>query len=120
MVVVKLINSIYKIANLAIIEFMKSSPRAVPATEIKNRFGDYLGEVVHRREPLVIERHGKPVAVLVGIEEWRRLQDEEGKRSTVPWVEACMKLAEEIRKKHPRARHTSAVDLVKAVREEEE
>jgi prevent-host-death family protein len=98
---------------------MKSALRAVPATEMKNRFGDYLGEVVHRQEALIIEKHGKPVAVMVSVEEWRRLQDEKGRRSDSPWILACERLADKIRKKHPRTKHTPAVSLVKAVREEE-
>ena len=53
---------------------MNLPKKTVVATEIKNRFGEYLGMVVEGEEPLAIERHGKPVAVVVNIDQWKKLK----------------------------------------------
>ena len=44
----------------------------IPATEVKNRFGRVLREVVTVGEPIVVERSGKAVAVIMSIEEYER------------------------------------------------
>lgn len=46
--------------------------KTVSATEIKNRLGRYLGRVAV--EPVAIEKNGRPVAVLLAIEEYEQLQ----------------------------------------------
>lgn len=99
---------------------MKQEEKTVAATEIKNRFGDYLGEVVHGHQPLMIERHGKTVAVLVGMKEWKRLKEEKLAKKETPWIEACIRLSEKIRKNHPNAKTFSAVELIREIRDEEE
>jgi prevent-host-death family protein len=42
------------------------------ATEVKNRFGKILREAAQYGEPIVIERDGKPVAVIMSIETYER------------------------------------------------
>lgn len=42
------------------------------ATEVKNRFGEFLERAV--REPVEVEKSGRPVAVLLSREEYERLQ----------------------------------------------
>lgn len=44
----------------------------VSATEIKNRLGQYLSRVAV--EPVVVEKNGRPVAVLLSWEEYEVLQ----------------------------------------------
>ncbi|MBN2204062.1 MAG: type II toxin-antitoxin system Phd/YefM family antitoxin [Thermoleophilia bacterium] len=46
--------------------------KTVSATEIKNRFGQYLARVAV--EPVAVEKNGRPVAVLVAFEEYELLQ----------------------------------------------
>jgi len=41
------------------------------ATEVKTRFGEYLDRA--QREPVEIERSGRPVAVMVSVEEYEAL-----------------------------------------------
>ncbi|MCP4427038.1 MAG: type II toxin-antitoxin system Phd/YefM family antitoxin [Chloroflexi bacterium] len=48
--------------------------RTLPATEAKNRFGRVLREVSQTGGPLIVERDGKPVAVILSIDEYERLQ----------------------------------------------
>lgn len=95
---------------------MRQNVKSANATDVKNRFGDFLGTVIRKREPLVIERHGKPVAVLVRYEEWAGKR--KGPEKKTPWVDSCERLAQDIARTHP-SRSFSAVDLVRAIREEE-
>lgn len=51
--------------------------RTLPATEAKNRFGRVLREISKTGGPLIVERDGKPVAVILSIDEYKRLQPQE-------------------------------------------
>ncbi|MBI2082983.1 MAG: type II toxin-antitoxin system Phd/YefM family antitoxin [Deltaproteobacteria bacterium] len=94
--------------------------KSAPATEIKNRFGDYLKKVTHQREPLTIEKNGRPVAVLVDSEQWIRLREaEEETKPPHPWVVELDRLLDRIKKNHPDAKPFSAVELVRQIRDEE-
>lgn len=46
--------------------------RRIAAVEAKNRFGALLDAA--RREPVAIEKHGKPVAVMVSAEDFEELE----------------------------------------------
>lgn len=92
--------------------------KTVSATEIKNRFGDYLGEVIHGGEPVLVERHGRPVAVLISYKNW--IKKEIGTERENPWFAAYSDLMEKIRRESPSPLKTSAVELVRMVREEED
>ncbi|MFN2124396.1 MAG: type II toxin-antitoxin system Phd/YefM family antitoxin [Candidatus Promineifilaceae bacterium] len=48
--------------------------RKLSATEVKNRFGRVLREISQTGGPIIVERDGKPVAVIVSIGEFLRLQ----------------------------------------------
>ena len=43
------------------------------ATDVKNRFGDYLLKV--QQEPIAIEKNGKPVAVTISMKEYKLLEE---------------------------------------------
>ncbi len=47
---------------------------ALAATEVKNRFGRVLRQVTKSGDPIIIERDGKPVAVLLSIDAYESLQ----------------------------------------------
>lgn len=44
----------------------------LPATEVKNRFGRVLREVVKSGGPIYVERDGKSVAVILSVREYER------------------------------------------------
>ena len=46
--------------------------KSASATDVKNRFGEFLEQV--RSEPLEVRKTGRPVAVLVSWEEYERLR----------------------------------------------
>ncbi len=48
--------------------------RVLPATEVKNRFGRVLNEIARTGGPIIVERGGKPVAVILGMEAFERLR----------------------------------------------
>ncbi|GMV35361.1 MAG: hypothetical protein DCC59_01670 [Chloroflexi bacterium] len=48
------------------------SVKYLPATEVKNRFGRVLREVVKSGGPIYIERDGKSVAVILSVREYER------------------------------------------------
>ena len=48
--------------------------RTLSATDEKNRFGRVLREISKSGGPIVVERRGKPVAVILGVDEYRRSQ----------------------------------------------
>ena len=48
--------------------------RTLPATEVKNRFGRVLREIMQTGGPIIVERDGKPVAVILSIDDYTRLQ----------------------------------------------
>ena len=48
--------------------------KAIAAREAKNRFGSLMDAA--RREPVTIEKHGRPVAVLMSVEEYRALKSD--------------------------------------------
>ncbi len=97
---------------------MENSFKSVPATKIKNRFGDYLGEVLRKREPILIERHGKPVAVLVDLAQWDHHTSRKTQVSafTDPWIEDLKKIHR--RMEQNSSKKFSAVELVRQIREE--
>jgi prevent-host-death family protein len=42
--------------------------------EIQERLAETLNELAERGEPVVVERYGEPVAVLVSVEDYARLE----------------------------------------------
>ena len=46
--------------------------KSYSATEVKNRFGKVLREAAQYGEPIVVERDGKPVAVIMSMEAYER------------------------------------------------
>ncbi len=89
--------------------------KMVPATDLKNQFGTYLGEVVFGKEPLVVEKHGKPVAVLVRYEDW--VNKEKGHS---PTLNNFLSLVDALKKNHPIVKYPSSVALIREVRDEED
>lgn len=47
--------------------------KSISAREAKNRFG-YLIDIA-RQEPVRIEKHGRPVVIVLSVEEYERLSD---------------------------------------------
>ena len=95
---------------------MRRPYESASATDIKNRFGDYLQGVLTKHEPLLVQKHGKPVAVILEYTEW--------KRKNIPpkesWSEKIEQFAQSLKKRNPKMKKFSAVDLVNQIRESED
>lgn len=48
--------------------------KTLTATEVKNRFGAVLKEVTRTGGPIVVERDGQPVAIILSVAEYQTLQ----------------------------------------------
>lgn len=54
---------------------MNEKQKAIAASEAKLHFGEILNQCAYGKEPVVIKRHDKPIAVLVNFEEWKKTKD---------------------------------------------
>ena len=50
-------------------------PRAVSANEAKQRLGSLLGWVTEHRDEVIVERHGKPTAVIMAYADYEAVQE---------------------------------------------
>ena len=48
--------------------------RRVSAFEARTRFGEILDTVRYRKEPVIVEKNGRPAAVIVDLEAYRSLE----------------------------------------------
>lgn len=46
--------------------------KTMSARDARANFGDLLGSVYYTKEPVVVEKKGKPVAVVISLEEFER------------------------------------------------
>lgn len=46
-----------------------------PVTDLKSHGADLVRQVTEERRPVVLSRHGRAVAVLVGVEEYEEMRD---------------------------------------------
>ena len=76
---------------------MKSIVHTVSATEARVHFGELLQRVVQAREPVTIERAGKPQAVLLALEDYQRLV--ENQHTAPVWQEKLNKARQQIQTK---------------------
>ena len=47
------------------------SDNTIPATAVRTQFANLLNRAAFRNEPVIVTRHGHPLAVLISIEEYR-------------------------------------------------
>ena|SRR5712692_9161814 len=52
------------------------SPRRISARDARANFGDLLGSVYYTRQPVIVEKKGRPFAVVICPEDFARLQTE--------------------------------------------
>jgi prevent-host-death family protein len=59
--------------------------KRVSAAQAKATLSTLLSEVAYGGRRVIIERHGKPVAALVSMEELERLEQAKGSMDKLPW-----------------------------------
>jgi len=84
--------------------------KAVETAEAKGKLADLAGRVAARGKRIIVQQRGKPVAVLIGIEEYGRLQDHGRRRQpALPPVLVERQKALVARARRLRARHGDPV-----------
>ena len=79
----------------------------ISIAEARNNFSDLLGEVYYGGKKFLIEKLGKPFAVLIGVEEYKRFEEareyffkkmraERAKRKEIPFIKVEKDIAEAI------------------------
>ena len=46
----------------------------MPASQVRREFSDTLNKIIYLNEKVILERHGKPVAVFLSIDEYNNLR----------------------------------------------
>lgn len=86
--------------------------KTLQALQVRKRFGGVLDEVVKKGEPVVIERTGKPLVVMVPFEQYQAEHDQMARRERLRKVFAEM---DQWAKRNAEA--LKGFDPVKAIRE---
>ena len=62
----------------------RGTPTRIAAADARNNFAEIIGRAHFAGEAFVVEKQGKPYAVVIGIDEYRRLLDRSGGSSSAP------------------------------------
>src|SRR5215212_3354821 len=54
--------------------------RRLSSKDARANFAEVLGSVYYTKEPVIVERKGKPYAVLISPEQWEQLRREQAER----------------------------------------
>lgn len=92
--------------------------RVVSATEARIRFGELIRRVVEEREPVLVERGGKPYVVLLSVEEYERLKAIQSKETWQEIVEQVLRLGSRIRSRRKGKPLTPPEKVIHELREE--
>lgn len=93
----------------------------VNTVEAKNRLNELIAEVNRSKEPVVVEKRGTPVAVVVDYESYRKEQKSdnqaEGKAKTETFLKELRAFHEMMRREYPKGTGDS-VEILRQIREE--
>ena len=92
--------------------------RVVSATQARIRFGEIMRQVVERREPVVVERGGKPYVVVLSVEEYERLRAAEAQTSWQETLNEVLQLNARIRARRGGRPLTPPEEIIREMREE--
>lgn len=71
--------------------------KTVSATEAKNRLGALIGEAADGHEDVIIENHGRPLAVLISYDYYRELLEARQRQRRQEAMDELQKLREDVR-----------------------
>jgi prevent-host-death family protein len=89
-------------------------PKAVSATEAKNRLGALLGYVVDQRDEVIVERQGKPRAVLISFTAFEELQSLREQKRRADALEDLRRLRDRVSDRN----HDLSEDKIEGLAEE--
>ena len=87
-------------------------PKRLAVKDARANFSDVLSQVYYGQEPVIVERKGKPVAVLISPEQWERYQQQ----TTERLFEAIDRLQERNRDADPAEVERDVTEAVEEVR----
>lgn len=71
-------------------------PKTISANEAKNRLGAWIGYVNDQDDEVIVERHGKPRAVIMSIEAFEEVQELRQKQRREEAVKRLRAIREEV------------------------
>lgn len=86
--------------------------KTMSAREARANFSDLLGSVFYTKEPVIVEKKGKPVAVVISTEDFQRLREQQEQS----WA-AVAKVQERNKDKEPEEVLSDVTAEVEAVRQ---
>jgi prevent-host-death family protein len=89
--------------------------KRMSAREARDNFSDLLGVVFYGKEPVIVERKGKPVAVVISPEQYERYEQQIDQR----FREAVDELRRRNADKDPNAVLRDVTEVVEEVRREQ-
>jgi prevent-host-death family protein len=90
--------------------------RVVTATEARIHFGELMREVIEHRQPIIVERGGKPQVVVLSVTEYERLLAAQLKQAD--WKELVRRAREQVRADLGERKLPPVEDIIKETREE--
>src|SRR5437016_6169269 len=91
--------------------------RRMSSKEARANFAELLGAVYYTQEPVIVERKGKPVAVVISPKEFERIQQERDQRREQAW-NAVRRLQDANQDADPDEVYRDVTDVVDEVRQE--
>ena len=85
--------------------------------DARANFSDLLGQVYYTQEPVIVERKGKPVAVVISPAQWERIERERQAQIDRGWA-AVDAIQERNRDKDPEEVYRDVTAVVEQVRQE--
>ncbi len=91
--------------------------KTMSVQQARDHFSDLLGSVYYTKEAVVVEKKGKPVAVVVSPEAYERLIEQEARAKERFW-QAAERIRERNKAKDPDAELAYITQVVEEVRQE--
>ncbi|MBX2998217.1 MAG: type II toxin-antitoxin system Phd/YefM family antitoxin [Caldilineaceae bacterium] len=89
--------------------------RTVSATEARIHFGELMNEVVEHKQPILVEKNGKPQMVMLAIEEYQRMAAQQ--HQSGEWEAQLDELHAQIRVELGDQRIRHAAEVIREARE---
>lgn len=84
------------------------------AAEVRNRFSDVVNRAYYKGEPTIVERQGKPMAVIINTEQYEQFQEQQ-KRELFKTIRA---IQERNKDADPEEAYRDVTEVVEEVRQE--
>lgn len=94
---------------------MNSTPKVVNTVEAKNDFNALINEINKTKKPIIVEKRGKAVAVILDFADYQENQEPKERRT---WLVKELRAMQEIQKEKWGVPNSDSVELIREMREE--